>query len=486
MTQQAAAVRKQLNHPVVDADGHWLELFPVFFEFLDETAGPSAVDGFRALLKGAGGLARWYGMSDAERLRIRAMRPPAWAFPFKARIRTPSMVPGLYYDSLDRWGIDVALIYPSMGLMIPGVREDGLRRALVRAYNRMVAELFRPYRDRIIPAAICLMHTPEEAMEEADYAVRTLGLKLLMINGTVSRPASGMPGAEGSSPAYVDNLAMDSPFDYEPVWDAFERLKVSPTNHAGSVGWADRSSPSSFVANHLGHFAQGNHSFARALFMGGVTQRHPDLNFGFLEGGVGWACSLFADLCGHWSKRSRQFVEEWCRPTLLDLAEVRRQLERYAPRDTRLAGKIEQILAGNIDTMEPDITLEQLAERDEGFDEFAGLSINGNADIQRLFCSNFYFGCEADDPATAWAFSRPFRDAGIKPVFGSDISHFDVEDPDEVLGEAWEQVEHGFLSEQDFKSFSFTNAVKLHGRTNPDFFKGTVVEKQAAVVLAES
>gem|GEM_PF-2945699 len=165
---------------------------------------------------------------------------------------------------------------------------------------------------------------------------------------------------------------------------------------------------------------------------------------------------------------------------------MRRQLERYAPRDTRLAGKIEQILAGNIDTMEPDITLEQLAERDEGFDEFAGLSINGNADIQRLFCSKFYFGCEADDPATAWAFSRPFRGAGIKPVFGSDISHFDVEDPDEVLGEAWEQVEHGFLSEQDFKSFTFTNAVKLHGRTNPDFFKGTVVEKQAAVVLAES
>jgi len=48
------------------------------------------------------------------------------------------------------------------------------------------------------------------------------------------------------------------------------------------------------------------------------------------------------------------------------------------------------------------------------------------------------------------------------------------------------QIEHGYLSEQDFKSFTFTNAVKLHGRTNPDFFKGTVVEKQAAVVLAES
>ena len=31
----------------------------------------------------------------------------------------------------------------------------------------------------------------------------------------------------------------------------------------------------------------------------------------------------------------------------------------------------------------------------------------------------------------------------------------------------------------------FTNAVRLWGEVNPDFFKGTAVEKQAAEVLAQ-
>ena len=47
----------------------------------------------------------------------------------------------------------------------------------------------------------------------------------------------------------------------------------------------------------------------KALFFGGVTRRFPELNFAFLEGGVGWACTLFADLIGHWEKRNRQALE---------------------------------------------------------------------------------------------------------------------------------------------------------------------------------
>ena len=54
----------------------------------------------------------------------------------------------------------------------------------------------------------------------------------------------------------------------------------------------------------------------------------------------------------------------------------------------------------------------------------------------------------------------------------------------EVLPEAYELVEHGLLSEDDFRDFMFENAVRFWGEVNPDFFKGTVVEKQAAEVLA--
>jgi len=51
--------------------------------------------------------------------------------------------------------------------------------------------------------------------------------------------------------------------------------------------------------------------------------------------------------------------------------------------------------------------------------------------------------------------------------------------------EAYEGVEHGFMTEEDFRDFVFVNPIKLHAGMNPDFFKGTVVEREAEKVLAE-
>jgi hypothetical protein len=41
------------------------------------------------------------------------------------------------------------------------------------------------------------------------------------------------------------------------------------------------------------------------------------------------------------------------------------------------------------------------------------------------------------------------------------------------------------LDDGDFRDFTFANAVRFWGEVNPDFFKGTAVERQAAEVLAK-
>ena len=478
MTESAARrVRGALTHPVVDADGHWLEALPVFLQFLDETAGPRMVDQVVTFLKTQVGA--WYGMTPADRQGRRASRPAGWAYSARTQTRAASMLPGLYYDRLDDWGIDVALVYPSLGLLFLGLGDETMRRPLVRAYNRMIAEVFAPYSDRIIPAAICTMQTPGEAIEEATYAVETLGLRLAVVNGTVVRPLANPPeGAAGR--VYVDALGLDAAYDYDPVWSTFSRLGLAVTNHAGSISWPDRNSPTNFVANHLGHFAQGNQAFARSLFMGGVTERHPDLRFGFLEGGVGWACTLYSELIGHWKKRNRPLLDAHFKPDLLDRAELRGLIDHYAGRDTRFRGLADRIARDNLDPLEPDQSLEALTQRDMDLDESENVRIDGEADFRRLFSRNFYFGCEADDPATPWAFSGSFEDAGLKPMLGSDISHFDVTEPTEVLHEAWEMVEHGWITEPQFEKFTFSHVVELHTGMNPDFFKGTVVEARVA------
>ena len=41
------------------------------------------------------------------------------------------------------------------------------------------------------------------------------------------------------------------------------------------------------------------------------------------------------------------------------------------------------------------------------------------------------------------------------------------------------------MTDEQFRDFMFNNAVRLHGKANPDFFKGTAVESEAAEVLRQ-
>ena len=52
------------------------------------------------------------------------------------------------------------------------------------------------------------------------------------------------------------------------------------------------------------------------------------------------------------------------------------------------------------------------------------------------------------------------------------------------LPEAYELVEDGHITAQDFRDFTFVNAVRLWGTQNPKFFEGTRVAKEAGAVLA--
>jgi len=52
------------------------------------------------------------------------------------------------------------------------------------------------------------------------------------------------------------------------------------------------------------------------------------------------------------------------------------------------------------------------------------------------------------------------------------------------LPEARELADDGLITERDFRDFVFTNPVEFWAGMNPDFFKGTRVEKEAATALA--
>jgi hypothetical protein len=134
----------------------------------------------------------------------------------------------------------------------------------------------------------------------------------------------------------------------------------------------------------------------------------------------------------------------------------------------------------------PDEAVAGLTGGVEDVDDYFRCGIERPEDIRDRFVPRFYFGCEADDPVNAWAFHRGANPLGarLNALFSSDIGHFDVPDMAEVVPEAWELVEHGLIGEDDFRDFMFANAVRFWGEVNPEFFRGTVVEKAAAQVLA--
>ena len=479
---KSARVRRKLDHPVIDGDGHWLEPVPVLMEYMREIAGPEVVQAFEKTYRSRAAFYQW----DApERKRRRSARNNWWGTAGNTLDRATGFAPGLMYERLDDFGIDFAVVYPTLGITLSHLAPDELRQAACRALNMMSADMFRPYSNRLAPVALIPSFTPAEAIAEAEFAARALGLKGTMLDCTVRRPIEA--DAEWQpDPArrrqYVDALGLDSPYDYDPVWAKCRELGLAVTTHAGSKGWDGRSSTSSHVANHVGHFAEANHAAARSLFLGGVTHRYPGLNFAFLEGGIGWAINLYLDLIGHWRKLNRKAMDRELSPANLDLAELRQLLERYG--DERLRRNLDALLHEHLDALEPFVTAEESVRRNAGADEFADVPIAGEDDIRRLFAEPFYFGCESDDPLTAWAFDGRMGKGKLKPVFSSDIGHFDVTDMTEVLEEAFELVEDGLLGEDDFREFTFANAVKLHGGMNPEFFAGTAVERAAAEVLA--
>jgi acetylornithine deacetylase/succinyl-diaminopimelate desuccinylase-like protein len=90
-----------------------------------------------------------------------------------------------------------------------------------------------------------------------------------------------------------------------------------------------------------------------------------------------------------------------------------------------------------------------------------------------------------DDRTAAFAYSDANAfGAHLKPMFSSDISHFDVPEMSKVMPSAISLLQDGLMTEEQFRDFMFANAVRLHGGANPAFFQGTVVEQEAAAVLA--
>ncbi len=264
---------------VVDADGHILEPVDLWAQYLEE----------RELLP----LAPTFYIDDAgvQQFKLEGVTHPRGVLgmggrnagrpvsPATADQRWEDQHPGGFdphkrVADLDLEGIDVAVLFPTVGLRFCGVQDGRLAAALCRAYNNWLADFCRPYPDRLVGVAPVPFQEPELAIAEMRRATEKLGFRAAFI-----RP----------NPLRGRNL--DHP-DYYPFWEAAQDLGCPVAIHEGglmpsvkTVG-ADRFT--NLVYRHmLGHVMEQQIA-CMTMILGGVLERFPRLRVLFLEAGIGW------------------------------------------------------------------------------------------------------------------------------------------------------------------------------------------------------
>jgi predicted TIM-barrel fold metal-dependent hydrolase len=263
---------------VIDADGHILEPFTLWGQYLDpayRARAPKLVKDEsgkeRLLLEeqmlgseqgfgGIGGVGARQGAVVAEKMAYEEGRRGG----FDPHARIPDM---------DLDGIDAAFLYPSLGLFAGAVHDPGFAAALCRAYNRWLADYCKPYPDRLFGIAMLPMQSVEHAIEEMRFARKQLGFRAGFLR----------PNPYNDKPLHHP--------DYEPFWNAAEELDFAIGLHEGGNSGMPTVGVDRFddrAAKHIVSHTMEMMLAAMSMIWKGVVERHPKLHVGFLESGGGW------------------------------------------------------------------------------------------------------------------------------------------------------------------------------------------------------
>lgn len=469
---QSLRQRLGIEHPIIDMDGHVVELVAATLPFLRDAMGPTLftryIEREQAVL--------YAGRRPAplgERLRARLPQRGWWTQHTKDTFeRALPMFPKLLHESMDDLGLDYAVLYPTNALTICSVEDPEIRQGLCHGYNAYFAEIYRPYADRMTAAGIVPMHTPQEAIDALEQC-HALGLKVVGLPEGVLRPiedvrAQAVRWMYPNQTHWFDVFGLDSEHDYDPVWRRAQELGLAVGFHGGLAPRPGIcTSVTNFSYNHVGMFMQSMYPLVKALFMGGVVRRFPGMKFGFLECGVSWAAPLLSDMCEHWEKRRPDVMGPFD-PGALDVDELIGYAERYGADVLAHAGARAREVLGERNPI--------YSEPPDERDDWAAVGAETRYELQRAFADAFFFGCEADDHTVGVAFGRRSGlPVDLQPTLGSDIGHWDVVQAEHVVPEAWESVREGLLTEDEFRSFTYANAHRFLTSANPEFFAGTAL-----------
>ena len=173
-------------------------------------------------------------------------------------------------------GCDAEILFPNKGLSIWATPDADFSHAMCRAYNEWAWEEFADYNDRLAPMACIAPAALDKAIAEIQRCA-ALGFKGLSLP---AKPVFGPPD--------VDDLNYNLR-EMEPLWDCIDEVELPVTFHV-STGRDPRTSRSQggAVINYAVHSLAPTMEPLVNICASGVAERHPTLQFGSIEAGIGW------------------------------------------------------------------------------------------------------------------------------------------------------------------------------------------------------
>ncbi len=206
---------------------------------------------------------------------------PAGAYEPHARVK-----------DLDAWGIDIAILYPSIGLIWEdAVRDPALALAYCRVYNDWLVDWCRASPERLIPIAHLSLLDVEGAIKEL-HRVAKNGMKGVMLN---PYPANTIPYGHPQ---------------YDPFWAAAQELDlpvaIHPVGRSNALGLEWYSGFDTGTPSALWYLVVATDFDVRAafttFFQGAVFERFPRLKVIVLEVGAGWLAHWLERMDSKWQR----------------------------------------------------------------------------------------------------------------------------------------------------------------------------------------
>ncbi len=198
-------------------------------------------------------------------------------------------LPEVQLEAMDVEGIDVAVLFPSRGLMAltrPNM-EPRFAAALAQAYNNWLYDFCQADPGRLYGAAMISPFDVDSAVEEATRCAKELGFASVFMRANV-----------------VAGRNWHDPY-YEPLWSALEDLDLPMGWHEASTS-ASRQTADNFTSNFMMRrlYAQPVEQMLAVgpVCMGGVLARHPKLRMAFLEANCSWAPWLLWRMDEGWER----------------------------------------------------------------------------------------------------------------------------------------------------------------------------------------